>query len=214
MKRFGLGIIALTAALTMACNGAGRGNDVSRDDNNQAGTVGTAGDTNNVSRGDEDFVKEMLTDGMAEVELGNMAKDRAMSAEVKQFGERMVRDHSKAGDELKQIASQYSITAPAQMDDKHHELMDKLSKVRGTAFDREYINAMVDGHQDVINQLQKHASEDRFGDNKGAVKPEPSNKASEASVNQWAAKALPTVREHLDQAKQIQDHLKNRNTTY
>jgi putative membrane protein len=212
MKRFGLGIIALTAALTMACNGPGR-SDVSRDDN-QSGTIGTAGDTNNVSRGDEDFVKEMLADGKAEVELGNMAKDRAMSAEVKQFGERMVRDHSKAGDELKQIAAQYSITEPAQMDDKHHELMDKLSKVRGMDFDREYMNAMVDGHQDVINQLQKHASEDRFGDDKGTVKPEPSNKPSEASVNQWAAKALPTVREHLDQAKQIQDHLKNRNTTY
>jgi putative membrane protein len=126
----------------------------------------------------------------------------------------MVRDHTKAGNDLKQIAGNYAIAPPTQMDPKHQELMMKLSEAKGADFDRQYMDAMVDGHQDVIDQLEKHADVDHFGDNKGAVKPEPSNNQAEASINQWAASALPVVRGHLDMAKQIQDHLKNnRNTT-
>jgi putative membrane protein len=210
MKQLGLATIALGAMLAVACNGNGR--DTARESDNSIGTAGVS-DTNNVSAGDERFVKDMLMDGMAEVDLGKMAMQKALSAEVKQFGDRMVRDHTKAGNELKQIAGNYSIAPPAQVDPEHQELMSRLSKLKGGDFDREYINAMVDGHQDVIDQLQKHADVDRFGDNKGAVTPEPSNQPSETAVNQWAANALPVVRGHLDMAKQIQDRLKNRNTT-
>ena len=69
------------------------------------------------------------------------------------------------------------------------------------------MRAMVDGHEDVLDRLQTRASEDRFGDDKGTVSPERSDNPVEASINQWAAAALPTVRHHLDEAKRIHDGL-------
>ena len=78
-----------------------------------------------------------------------------------------------------------------------------MSNLRGAEFDREYMSAMVDGHEDVLERLQTRASEDRFGDDKGTVSPERSDNPVEASINQWAAAALPTVRRHLDEAKRI-----------
>jgi putative membrane protein len=67
-------------------------------------------------RGDQRFVKEVLGDGMAEVQLGQLAQQRGSSDAVKQFGQRMATDHGKAGDELKQLASQKGIEAPTALD--------------------------------------------------------------------------------------------------
>jgi putative membrane protein len=66
----------------------------------------------------------------------------------------MVKDHSKAGDELRQIASQLNIQQPAQLDQKHKDLVDKLSMLQSAEFDREYINAMVQGHQEVLGKVR------------------------------------------------------------
>ena len=69
------------------------------------------------------------------------------------------------------------------------------------------MSAMVDGHEDVVDRLQTRASEDRFGDDKGTVTAERSDNPVEASINQWAAAALPDVRHHLDEAKRVHDGL-------
>jgi putative membrane protein len=201
MRKIAVLPVVLTAALSFACNAENR-NTTDRNPTNEP-TTGTSGNT--ASAGDKDFVEDLGIAGMAEVELGRMAAERAASAEVKQFADMMVRDHSKAGDELKQVASKHSIPMPSALDSKHEELKTKLSNLKGAEFDREYMNAMVQGHQDVVDRLQTRASEDRFGDNKGTVKPEGSDNPVEADINQWAAMALPTVRHHLDEAKRIKD---------
>lgn len=198
MKRIGLLAVVFATALSFACNAENR-------TSTSESTVGTSGDV--VSAGDRDFVEDMAIGGMAEVELGRMAMERAASPEVKRFGDMMVKDHSKAGDELKQVAMQHSIPMPAGLDQKHQDLKTTLSNLRGAEFDREYMKAMVDGHEDVVDRLQTRASEDRFGDDKGEVKPERSGNPVEGALNQWAAKALPTVRHHLDEAKRINDGL-------
>ena len=198
MKKIAVLPLVLAAALSFACNAENR-------NTTNESTVGTAGDA--ISAGDRDFVEDMTIGGMAEVELGRMAMERGASPEVKQFGDMMVKDHSKAGDELKQVAMQHSIPMPAGLDQKHQDLKTTLSNLRGAEFDREYMKAMVDGHEDVVDRLQTRASEDRFGDDKGEVKPERSDNPVEAALNQWAAKALPTVRHHLDEAKRINDGL-------
>src|SRR3954468_8308036 len=133
MKRFGVLSIALAAAVTGACNGNGRSDNVARSDADQR-AIGTSGvgERNRRSSADRDFIQDMMNDGQAEVQLGKMASERAASADVKRFGQMMVKDHTKAGDELKQIATPYNIQPdPAKKDDKHHDLMDKLSKLRG-----------------------------------------------------------------------------------
>src|SRR3954468_2564299 len=68
---------------------------------------------------DQAFAKEAAIGGMAEVELGNLAKQNASSPDVIQFADRMVTDHGKANDELKQWASQNSVTLPTELDAKH-----------------------------------------------------------------------------------------------
>lgn len=198
MRKIAVLPLVLAAALSFACNAE------NRNATNES-TVGTSGAA--ISAGDRDFVEDMAIGGMAEVELGRMAMERGASAEVKQFGDMMVKDHSTAGDELKQVAMQHSIPMPSGLDQKHQDLKTTLSNLRGAEFDREYMKAMVDGHEDVVDRLQTRASEDRFGDDKGEVKPERSDNPVEAALNQWAAKALPTVRHHLDEAKRIHDGL-------
>jgi putative membrane protein len=151
------------------------------------------------------FVENMAVVNMAEVRLGNLAAERAANAEVKQFARRMVADHTKASEELKPIASQLNVQVPSQLDAEHQALHDRLSKLKGQEFDREYIQAMMDGHQQVANEVEKHANEARSVGTAGEA-----GQAGNRPVAQWASKTLPTVREHLDQAKEIQSKLGSR----
>ena len=108
MKRMGILSLACAAAFAMACNGPAR-----TDNRTDSAAVGTAGEAERaVHDSDKDFVNNMLSDGMAEVELGKMARERAVNPEVKRFGQMMVDDHSKAGDELKKIAGGYGSSRP------------------------------------------------------------------------------------------------------
>lgn len=205
MKWMGLLPMALALAVTGACDAR---NDASlRDQPEAVGTAGTAATDN-----DRVFIERMLDANMAEVELGQMAQNKASSADVKQFATMMVRDHSRGLDLLKTLASKQGIPLVAQLDEKHKDLRDRLSKLRGEEFDREYMNAMVDGHEDVIDQLQTRANEDRFGENKGTVKAERGDNPVAAGINNWAATTLPTTRQHLEEARRINGILGNRLT--
>jgi putative membrane protein len=200
MKRIGQVVMVCFAAVTLACNANTPRND---------GAIGTAG----VSDADADFVADAASAGMTEVKLGELAQQKAQNNEVKQFAEMMVRDHTKGGEALKQVATQHSIRVPSQPKEEQNELINRLTQLRGADFDREYMEAMVDNHEDVVNLLQSRANEDRVGENKGTVRPESSDNPAEGALNQWAANTLPTTRHHLDEAKRIQDALGNRLTT-
>lgn len=132
------------------------------------------------------FIRTAAMDGMAEVEHGRLAAQHAANDEVKQFAQRMVDDHSKAGDELKGLASQKNVTLPAGLDAKHQAMQDKLSNMKGTAFDRAYMAHMVTAHQQAVALFQKEASGGKDADAKA-----------------WAAKTLPTLQEHLKMARGI-----------
>ena len=216
MKRMGLLSLALATAVTVACNGNARTDNTAANDRDA--TVGTSGvaERNNGSAADRGFIQEMMAGGDAEVQLGKMAEQRASSPEVKRFAAMMVADHTKAGEELKKIAAEYSIQPDPSKVDDHKSTIDKLSKLSGADFDRAYMSAMVDDHQDTIDSLKKHVDIDHRGDQpKGTsgttidanAKPEKADNHVEYSANNWAAMTLPKVEHHLDQAKQIQDKL-------
>ena len=133
---------------------------------------------------DKAFVMKAARGGMAEVELGKLAADKASSADVKQFGQRMVDDHGKAGDELKTLARSKNIELPAQIDPKDKALHDKLSKLSGEAFDRAYMQAMLADHRKDVAEFR---TESRAG--------------KDPDVKAWAAKTLPTLEEHLKLAQ-------------
>ena len=217
MKFKGLLVVACAAGLMAGCNSRTSDTIGTRND---AGTTGTAGA--GVSTSDKNFVNHMLADGMAEVELARLAQDHAASAEVKQFAQMMVDDHTKAGDQLKQIASTSAIPQDAKVDDKHKDLMDKLSKLRGMDFDKEYMSAMIDDHEDAVRDLRSRVDENRSvkdrlegknPENGASVKPKVSDDRVTMAVNEWAADTLPTIEHHLDSAEQIQKELSHAKST-
>jgi putative membrane protein len=139
---------------------------------------------------DKKFVAAAAQGGLAEVDLGNVAKQNASNDAVKQFGDRMVTDHSKANDELKALAQQKSWTLPTEPDSADKSKQARLSKMNGAAFDKAYMRDMVSDHQKDIKEFQKCASS-----------------CSDPELKAWAAKTLPTLQDHLkmaqDAAKQV-----------
>jgi putative membrane protein len=123
---------------------------------------------------------------MAEVELGKLAAEKGSTDEVKKFGQRMVDDHSKAGDQLKQIASEKGITVPQQLSAKDRALKDRLSKLSGEDFDKAYMSDMVKDHTQDVADFQRE-----------------SNAGTDSDIKDFAAKTLPTLQDHLRQAKEI-----------
>ncbi len=195
MRCIGFATLALAAALTATACGGG-----TREDNEA--TVGTTGE--GVPGGVQNFVEDVATGNMAEIELSRMASERATNPEVKQFAETMVREHTAAGNELKQVLSQHNVQVPATPDEKHRDLAADLGRLNGAEFDHRYMEAMVDDHQRMEDLLEGRANE------------KANNEPLENSVNQWASKTLPSVQHHLQMAQQIEDRLDDaprRNTT-
>lgn len=139
-----------------------------------------------VASGDRAFVTKAAHANIAEVELGKLALQKTMSDEVKKFAQMMVDDHSKALDELKSVAGTKNITLPTAIDAEHKKLSDRLSKLSGAAFDREYMAAMVDGHRKVAADFRKQ-----------------SQSGADSDLKAWAGKTLPTVEAHLKQAETV-----------
>jgi putative membrane protein len=161
-----------------------------------------------------DFVMKMAADGAAEVELGRLAAQRGVDKEVKRFGEDMANEHVRAGEDLKQIAGQLDIAITAQPDDEHRALIERLSKLSGKAFDNAYMDAMVNGHQEVLAALEQHGGERmRMTGGGGQTQSEQPTATSGTAargqqvVSEWAAKTLPVVQAHLTRAQQVHERL-------
>jgi len=226
MKGVSIRAVALAATLTIVCgdsgsmsdNTAGTDRTAAANPNADTGAAGTAGANrdagatvasaraNNAADANR-FIEKMGHVAAAEIKLGQLAAERAAKAEVKQFGRRMVVDHQKASAELKQVASKMSVTLPAQPDEKHQELADRLSKLKGAEFDREYMKAMVDGHEEDAKELERHAGPAARPGERSVGTTGDAAAGADASVSAWASKTLPGVREHLEQARQIQAKL-------
>jgi len=133
---------------------------------------------------DEHFIREAAMGGMAEVELGKLAATKASSAEVKTFAQKMVDDHSKAGDELKTIAEKKNIAWPAALDSSHKATYDRLSKLSGAEFDKAYMSDMLKDHKMDVSAFRKE-----------------SQTGKDPEVKAFASKTLPTLEDHLSSAE-------------
>lgn len=140
---------------------------------------------------DQQFILTAAQGGMAEVELGKLASQKASSSQVKAFGERMVNDHSKADDQLKGIAQQKGVQLPERLDSHHQAMVDRLSKLNGPAFDKAYVKMMVHDHEKDVSEF-KHESE----------------AAQDPQVKTFAGDTLKTIQSHLDEARSLQGQLK------
>jgi len=148
--------------------------------------------TSGLSSSDQKFMMEAAMAGMEEVELGRLAATRGSSDGVKQFAQRMVDDHSKANEELMQIASTKGVTLPTTLDDKHKADIAKMSQLSGAAFDSAYVKeAGVKDHNKAAKLFQGEA-----------------NKGKDADLKAFAAKTLPTVQEHLRMAQDLDNGMR------
>ena len=141
--------------------------------------------------GDNPWISKVAQGGLAEVELGKLAHEHGSSDAVKQFGQRMVDDHSKANAELSQLAQRKGVTVPSGLDSKAQAMKDKLSKLSGAAFDHAYMSEMVKDHRTDVAEFQKEA-----------------NSGHDAETKAFAAKTLPTLQEHLRMAEETANTLK------
>jgi len=131
------------------------------------------------------FATNAAQGGMAEVELGRLATQRAGDASVREFGARMIADHSRANSELKSIATQKGIQLPADLNSEQKSEMDKLSKMSGTEFDKEYMSTMLSDHQTDVKDFQTQ-----------------SQSGNDPEIKAFAGKTLPTLQQHLQMAQQ------------
>lgn len=148
----------------------------------------SAGSSNgSISASDKKFVREAAQGGMAEVEMGKLATEKASSPEVKKFGQRMVDDHTKAGDQLKEVASSKGISVPDKLSAKDEATKLRLSKLSGEQFDKAYMSDMVKDHTQDVADFQRESSS-----------------GMDPDVKNFASQTLPTLKDHLRQAKEIE----------
>jgi putative membrane protein len=148
------------------------------------------GATGKLSKEDETFLKEAAQGGRMEVELGNVAAKKASNERVKAFGKRMTEDHGKANKELTALAKKKNVQLSKTLDDKHKSEVDRLSKLSGSEFDHEYMEAMVKDHKEDVEKFERAAKE-----------------AKDSDVKQFAAKTLPVLKDHLELAQTTQQQL-------
>lgn len=152
------------------------------------GSVATAADTNTPK--EKLFLMKAAGAQKAEIALGQMATERGESDKVKQFGQRMIDDHQKAGKEVKQLASQEGVELPVEIPAMQKEKAKKFSQLSGKEFDRAYIRYMLHDHMKDVTEFEHSAKE-----------------LKDAQVQQWASATLPVLKEHLKIAKNIADDL-------
>jgi putative membrane protein len=135
---------------------------------------------------DTDFATKAAEAGLAEVAAGHAAEAKGQSAGVKAFGKRMVADHTKAGDELKDVAAKSGVKLPTTMSAEQKAAGEKLAKLTGAAFDTAYSEQAVKDHEEAVALFQKEASA-----------------GSDAGLKMFAQMTLPTLQEHLKMAKAL-----------
>lgn len=188
-------ILSLLAVAALCLAGCGESSNTNTNTNANAGGSPMAGGANGnanantagggaLSESDRKFVTAAAEGGMAEVELGHLAEQNGKSDAVKNFGKRMVDDHSKANDELKTVAASKGITLPKEPNAEQRQTKDRLSKLKGDEFDRAYMEDMVKDHTEDVAEFQRE-----------------SQSGADKDVKGFAAKTLPIIEEHLKMAK-------------
>ncbi len=135
---------------------------------------------------DQEFASKAATGGMLEVKLGELAASKGNNPAVREFGQRMVKDHSKANDELQSIAPQANVTLPTGLSRSEQATYDRLSKLSGADFDNAYADDMVTDHEHDVAEFKRE-----------------STSGQNDTLKNFAAKTLPTLQSHLDQAREM-----------
>ena len=139
---------------------------------------------------DQSFLLEAAAAQEAEISLGRMATERAKTDRVKQFGQRMIDDHQRAGKEVSELAPQMGIKPIEILPMVHKDKAQQLSQLTGEDFDRSYITYMFKDHLHDVTEFEQNMQD-----------------LKNPQVQQWASATLPVLKEHLTMARDIADEL-------
>jgi putative membrane protein len=201
MKKLNFVIVtALAVCFLGSCKDHANGGDSSTEDTNATADVSNvvpdtsiAKDTSSktkikAEKGDIQFAIDAASGGVTEVELGRLAQKKGYDPRVKNFGAMMVKDHSKANDELQALAKAKNITLPASVLPADQKVIDELTTKEGRDFDRMYVKDMIDDHKNDIKTFE-HASKN----------------CQDPDIKAFASKTLPVLRNHLDAINTIKE---------
>ena len=135
---------------------------------------------------DADFATKAAQGGLSEVALGKLAANKGSDPKIKEFGQRMVDDHSKANDELKAIAQKDGESLPGEASKKQQDAAQKLGQKSGKEFDEAYAEMMVKDHEEDVAEFKKEAESGK-----------------DPEMKQFASKTLPTLEAHLKMAREL-----------
>jgi putative membrane protein len=138
------------------------------------------------------FAKAAADAGNAEVTMGQLAKNRGRSPDVRAFAARMVDDHQQAGQQLHGLAARKGIALASQLSTKDRSELDKLSRLQGDAFDGEYVKGQLAAYQQVVSLFSAEA-----------------DSGSDVELKQFASSVRPTLEEHLRMVQQLANDRKN-----
>jgi putative membrane protein len=130
------------------------------------------------------FLKEAIEGNLAEVQMGQLAQKNGSSDDVRSFGQMLQKDHSDANQKATAAAKQLGMTPPSEPNSKQKAIYDRMSKLSGANFDREFAKHMVKDHKQDIRAFEKEAKK---------------NDAAGA----FAKEALPTLNKHLETAQSL-----------
>ena len=137
---------------------------------------------------DTKFAVTLVDGSMFEVEASKLALKNGSAANVKDFAERMVKDHSAANNELMDIAAKKNVSLPMGLSEAKQKKFNDLAALKGADFDKAYTNCMVDEHKDAVDLLQKE-----------------SEKGNDVDLRSFASSKLPTIQHHYEMIKSIKD---------
>lgn len=182
-------LLTLTAWTFQACNENNRKSDDSvenaNDANDQKENAGTGEEDD-----ENDFAVKAANGGMFEMELAKMVQEKAQSKDVKDFAAMMMKDHMAASEELKAIAARKNITLPATLGKEEQEDVDEMAKLTGAEFDKKYVDAMVEDHEEDVKLFQ-----------------EASIAGEDPDLKAYAGKTLPTLKKHLERITTIDKNM-------
>ncbi|RYZ00809.1 MAG: DUF4142 domain-containing protein [Chitinophagaceae bacterium] len=178
-----------TTVSTTSTTTTGTGTSTATPGTENAGATTTSGTP--LNEADQAFVRKAAMGGVMEVQAGQMAQQNGAHDRVKAFGSMMVNDHTNANNELKALATSRGLMLSDSLDSKMQQHMTAMQKMQGKAFDKHYMDMMVNDHNKDVAEFEKAASS-----------------ANDPDLKAWAAKTLPVLKMHQDSAKAINKALK------
>lgn len=145
-------------------------------------------ETGRADNGSLEFIRKAAEGGLAEVRLGQLALERGSSPQIRDYGKRMVSDHQKANDELRNFAQGWGYREfPEKVTDRARENYDNLARLSGAEFDRAFVRQMIKDHEETVELFRREAEN---GQNQ--------------QLKSWAKNTLPVLEQHLQDVRNLE----------